>query len=392
MISFGQPSMTILENTKRQAVESHKNPPKQEFKSFEEVYKTSYSHGLEAIYSLETIDLRTVKRISDQIPSTSQETQRTRINPIQDINQQGQFDFGTTFIESMDSFILEEPIKVLGLSRHAERCLYAQGLSMVKDLIKADLSRFVYLKGMGQGHIDEIEQRLKSYLKDIVLYRCSSVDFSAWMRSLFATFSSKKMYVFAEPFQLSHLFTLSPAESVEVRLLTNEKRLEWRQEMMSELVVKRDQLFEGMGRVVSAFIKPWLKRRFGLATSQEMVERLQRLADRPEIVVLTLDFFSALYFDGKFVFGDWFIGSSEQIFFSDEETKRRYDVVIGKAKTYFYKCGLHYGLSELIQLIARECAKEWFDYSEEFIEKCLRLSKNFRVRKGEHSRLIVRLA
>lgn len=403
--------MTILEHIKRQFVQQPAestsrsntgdiptNISRPDFKSFEEVYKTSYSHGLEAIYSLETVDLRTVKRIGEPSSVASlpaipvQKDFQNRNEFTQETSRQCQFDFGTAFSERMDSFVLEEPIQVLGLSKHAERCLLAQGLFRIQDLIKSDLSKFVYLKGMGQGHIDETQHRVKSYVEGLMLYQCTTIDFSAWMRSLFSTFNSKKMYVLLESYQLSHLFTLSPAESVEVRLLTFEKRQEWREEMMMEINLKREQVIAGMHRVVSAFIKPWMVRRHGVATRSEIVERLQRLSDRPVMAELTLDFFSKIYFEGRFAFADWFVTGGDHLFFCDHVVNLKYDAVIDKAKTYFYKGGISYGFAELTQLIAREFAMEWVDYSEEFIEKCLRSSTTFRVRKGDKSRLFVRLA
>lgn len=383
--------MTILERAKQASIEGSKRSLQQDFKSFEEVYKTSYSHGLEAIYSLETIDLRTVKRI-DPFPQSKPEVFKSKNDSVFSDKTQTEFNLGSAFTETMDSFVLEEPIKVLGLSRYAERSLYAQGVSVVQELIKTDLSQYVYLKGMGQGHIDEIEQRLKEYLKDTVLYQCQTIDFSAWVRSLFSTFTTKRMYVLSEPFHLSQLYTLTPAESVEVRLLTYDKRQEWCREMLGELESKRSQLVKGIGRVVAAFIKPWMTRRWGMTTRQEIVERLQRLADKPEIVESTLDFFCFVYFANQFALDDWLINKGDGLYFVDSNTQERYEAVIEKAKTYFYKSGVHYGLFELVQLLAKEFARDWVDHSDEFIEKCLRMSTNFRVRKGENSRIIVRLA
>ena len=42
-------------------------------KSFEEVYKTSYSHGLESIYRIENIDLKTVRKLGVKEEKPSKE-------------------------------------------------------------------------------------------------------------------------------------------------------------------------------------------------------------------------------------------------------------------------------------------------------------------------------
>lgn len=406
--------MTILENIQRQlgrgpeatqpekksnvvqgkpAVGQSSDLSRGDFKSFEEVYKTSYSHGLESIYTIETVDLKTVRRIGGPPVKIIPKAAEASCFPLEKVNLQYEFDFGDVFFENMASFVLEEPIQVLGLSKHAEKCLITNGMTNLNDLSNADLNQFIYLKGMGQGHIDEAQQKLNAYLEGHILKQCPFIDFSAWARSvLLFNSNSKKMFVALEPYQLSDLFVLSPAESVEVRMLTHEKRQEWRQEMMFDFLTERSGVVSSIHKVVEVYLKPWMRRRHGLATQQEIMERMQRLADQPVMAERVLEFFGAVYFDGRFALADNLIQRDDHLFFVDATSHKNYLEVIDKAKTYFYKSNLSYSLPELSHLLLREFAKAWISFSECYIEKCLRCSKCFRVRKGDSGLLTVRLA
>lgn len=368
------------------------NPARGSFRSFEDVYRTSYSHGLEAIYHIETVDLRTVRRINDpSATKTIQKINKSNAEPERTIERQLEFDFGDCYRESMDSFVLDEPIQVLEISKQAEKCLIENGMACLRKLMKADLSQFVYLKGMGQGHIDEIQQKLNKYIDGRTLYHSPSIDFYAWVRSLVLVYNIKKMHVMLEPFKLSELCILSPAENVEVRRLTTEKRQEWRQEVALELSSTKSQVKANMKKVAEAYILPWMRRRQGFATQQEILERIQRVSFVPQQAQLVFLFFTEMYFEGCFPFSDFLLQNDGDLFFVDEVSLDAFNAVVAKAKTYFYKGGLSYTLAELNGMLMREFALNWQAFPEGFIEKCLRSTSRFSVRKAENG-LTVRLA
>ena len=215
--------------------DDYKNPfnkaalPPPDTLTFEETYKTAYSHGLEAIYALENIDIKSIRPI---LPLQANKAPGPKIVPQifpEKLSDQLELDLGDAYRGWIDSFIKKEPIHVLGLSRHAEKCLLEHGKRVLGDLIHTNLKEFVFLKGMGQGHVDEIQQKLARYLEGRPLERCKKIDFASWIRSIVAAFDRKKVYVALESHHLSDLFSLSPSESVETRRLTLEKQ-EWIQE------------------------------------------------------------------------------------------------------------------------------------------------------------------
>ncbi|MBA3816003.1 MAG: hypothetical protein H0X29_05705 [Parachlamydiaceae bacterium] len=368
-------------------------PARGSFRSFEDVFRTSYSHGLEAIYNIETVDLKSVRRLNE--PSLTRLNQK-KINlnpePLCIFETQLEFDFGDGYRESMDSFVLNEPIQVLKISKHAEKCLYDNGMSTLSMLLKADLTQFVYLRGMGQGHIDEIRQKLNEYISGRILQGSRSIDFYAWMRSLILAGNTKKMHVMLEPFKLSDLCGLSAAENVEVRRLSAEKRHEWCDEMALELISKKAHLERDMKKVADVYVLPWMRRRLGFATQQEILEHLLRISLVPLGAQMIFSFFSEIYFGGRFPLADFLIQNDKNLFFVDQETLCAFDAVVAKAKTYFYKSQLSYTLAELTMLLTKEFALSWQSFPCGFIEKSLRACSCFRVRNAENGQLNVRLA
>lgn len=362
--------------------------------SYEEVYKTAYSHGLEAIYTLENVDLKTVRRISSPqpaAPSKPQKPARQVVNTSH-TNEQLEFNFGEEYRNSIDSFILDEPIQVLGLSRHAERCLIEHGKSKLRDLTAVNLRDFVFFKGMGQGHIDEVQNRLKNYLEGHVIHNCPYVDFNSLIRVLVSAHNAKKVHIFLEPFELSELITLSPAESLEVRRLTLEKRQEWSQEIKVEFVSPQKQhyVLTAMQKIIDVFIKPWMRCRMGFASYQELLERIQRIADPPASAVRTLNFIEEVYLE-KHPLENYLLYEKD-LYFVDYHIQECYQTVIKRALTYFYKRGVAYTLSELCRLLTKEFAVEWRGFAEGFIEKCLCSSSLFTVRSNQTRQLMVSLS
>lgn len=383
--------MTFLATKKSSTLESQQDHLPA-FKSFKDLHTTAYSHGLESIYALENVDITTVRRISDYSSLTSTVKNELKLKPSRPLPSQLHFDFGEAFNECMDSYVLEEPIQVLGLAAHSEKCLEERGFSVIKDLLSADLNQLIYAKGMGQGHIDELRQKLRHYTQHRMLYACPTIDFAAWLRSLLGKLNRKKIYVTLEAYQLSQVISLTPIENVEVRRLTLEKRSEWQNEVLPTIQSKRDQVKIDLKRIAQIFLYPWLQRRQGFATQIEIVERLQRLSDEPTAVPTTIDFLNQMFFDNDFAFGYCFRRSAENLFFADDAAYNKFNFVVSAAKSYFYKGSVYYALPELVGLLAKQFARQWLWISEEFMEKTLRATSLFRVRRESCGELVVRLA
>lgn len=386
--------MAIVESVKHPFGHQTTSAGSSSLKSFEEIYKTSYSHGLEAIYAIEKIDLNSIRRISEQPGTKASAKPKKQELPTPHVaSVQLEFDFGDQYRGWMESFVVREPIQVLGLSRHAEKSLLTNGKHVLRDLIGVDLHSFVFFKGMGQGHIDEIQNKLSQYLNGRALHQCYTVDFVAWLRGWNGFSDRKKAFVCMQPYNLESLFPLSMAESLEVGRLPLDKRQEWTQEVFGELRSKLGkEITADLKKIVDVFVRPWIRNRMGMATKLEILERLQKVSDDPAITNQVFDFLCVVNGNNQFPLNPFLHQVDDNLYCADASAAETYRLILQVAHSYFYKSSICYTLPHLVQLIARELACCWQGVSIGFMEKSLRQSSHFHVRKQSDSGLMVSLA
>lgn len=386
--------MVVVENFQRENKNLESSSPSLE--SFEETYKTAYSHGLEDIYSIKNVDLKTVKRIQKDEPKPLAEPKEVTTFEIEDSfsDEQLEMDLGDTFRGWIKPFLLREPIQVLGLTHHAELCLVEHEMVLLQDLIGQDLRKFVFLKGMGQGHIDEIQKSVQAYIGNHALERSFRIEFGSWMKSIFAGLDRKKAAVFLKSYGLEGLVSLSKSEGAEVKHLDSQTKDQWAEEFYVELRAegRLARVHEDMSRIVNVFIIPWMRTRLHKATKNELIERIERVSDSTERTSQVIRFFSDVYYGNQFPFTKSLYTIERNVYGSDEGYVIAYKEVIEKALTYFYKPTTHYTLPNLVGLLAREFAQEWKGFSDDIIEASLRFTSKFRVCKGASGALEVRLA
>jgi hypothetical protein len=362
--------------------------------SIENTFKNAYSHGLEAIYALETVDIKTVRLIQKIEPETKKSNSRLWQVENEIIDNQFEFDFGEYHRTWINPLFLREPIRVLELSKHAEQCLIKNGKIFLSDLIGSEIHRHLSLKGMGQGHVDEIQNKLNVYIAGRSLKRSYYIEFVSWLLSLTADIDRKKCAVYLEEFGISNLLSLSPSEKFELRRIDQKTKKSWINEVIADL--RRNdrvaKVHQDMKRITFAFVMPWLRNRFGLATENEIAERLHIMSDDPQKTTKAINFFKEVYYHSQFPLNEYLYQVDPQIFCSNENDALAYREVTQEALSYFYKSSVFYHLSQLTKLIFQDFAKAWKNYSEGFIIAVLRRSPRFRVRKGFAGILEVRLA
>ncbi|MFQ5729545.1 MAG: hypothetical protein ACE5GN_04210, partial [Waddliaceae bacterium] len=312
--------MVVVENFQRGNKNLESSSPSLE--SFEETYKTAYSHGLEDIYSIKNVDLKTVKRIQESEPEVLALPEEVTTFDVDDSFSDGQLemDLGDTFRGWIEPFLLREPIQVLGLTHHAELCLIEHEMLFLQDLIGRDLREFVFLKGMGQGYIDEIQKRMKAYIGNQSLERSFRIEFGSWMKSIFAGLDRKKAAVFLHSYGLEGLILLSKAERTEVKHTDSKAKDKWAKEFYVELRAegRLAQVHEDMSRIVNIFIIPWMRNRLHKATTNELIERMERVSDSKERTSHIIRFFSDVYYDKQFPLAKYLYTIEEDIYGCDE--------------------------------------------------------------------------
>lgn len=349
---------------------------------FEDSYKSAYTHGLESIYTIETIDVKTVRRMNSAQTTDAEPTPLLEKAPVFDHHpDELQLNLGLHWQGRIDSFALQEPIQLLGFSQHAERCLIDNKILVLKDLMNLGFDALQQIKGIGQGHIVEIQEKVREKLKGQTLKNSKIVDFIALLKTILGTFERKKMWALLLQFNLADEILLTPLENAEIKRLNADRKKEWENQAFTYLhtEAKQQQLADCLDQISKIFIIPWIERRGGLATQNEIEERLLRISARPDKTEHVFHFFSHLYYQDLFPFTTLINEVEDGLFCSGAAASNAYQRICEVAESYFYRRELSYPLDELTRFIVRECALDWESFPEGMIEKTLRLSPRFRI-------------
>jgi hypothetical protein len=362
--------------------------------AFEQQHKGSYTHGLEKIYSLESVDVSTVKNISSlSEPATdTKEAAKMRWSP--SLDPQLSLPFGGSFRESIPPFVLREPIQMLELSKRVESHLLDHSKMLIGDLLPKAVASDECFKGLGQGHIDEVETKLQKYLEGTSIHHATSIDFLSWLKTLVGGVTPKKGATLLESWKLPSFMPLSLAEKWELQHLSDDKRLAWIADAVKEFqsIDKIASVKADLHQVIDVFIKPWVERRFGLARQAELIERLYHVSYSPSTADKVFKWLSTLYFEGGFPMTSYLYPLEEGLFAINAHAADAYRSIMDIALSYFYNLKVHYPLSSLVMWIGRECARKWHNFSLLHIEKVLRISPQLRVRKATNGELMVKLS
>lgn len=343
-----------------------------------------YSNGFESIYALENVDVRTVRRMSTGKPAQSLESQELKlVHPDINESEELQLDFGEVFCGKMTPYRYLEPIQVLRLAAVSEKTLLEAGKRTVMDLIALVDGNVPMIKGLGQGHIDEIRQSLQKYLQGWSKKPSPLIDFCGLVRCLLGHMEEGKIWLCLEPFQLTHLFQLNPAKLGDVKRLNKAQREEAYQRVKDESTGENRKVFlyEQIKRLGEVFVKPWLATRQGFAQEQEIIEYLKTVSVQPSETAAIWAFLKESYFRGEFPLQGGLVEVEPGIFCKDSTVRSWYYQVLKRANSYFYSLKVDYALGELEIFLQREFGREWTSFADGFIRRVLRTSRDFSLQR-----------
>lgn len=225
--------------------------------------QNAYTHGLESIYKLECIDLKSVRKLVK-----TPEKPPLKLSLDEELEHQLSLDLGPFFRGWMVPSLLQEPIQVLQLSKQIEKILLEKGYKTLKRLEEASLQSL----GLGQGHSEEVQRKLKHYTEGKPRKRISRIDFQSMIKCLFGNLEWKKVYVFLASFDINEWVVLSPADSADIKKLSFDNKQAWSEEVKAQ--VDKNLLLQFYSEITDTWIKPWMMARGGLATSEEIKEAL----------------------------------------------------------------------------------------------------------------------
>ncbi len=257
------------------------------------------------------------------------------------------------------------------------------------DLVRLDFRELVFGKVLGQGHIDEIGQKLSSYIQGQEKERTRRLDIASWVRGLCGELETKRAYLLCERFGLHDCCPVSIGELGEIKRASSEIRLRWTEEALRQL--RHTPRLSKWAEIVSAFLVPWMRQRQGIASLAQLTERLQQVSIQKELVSPFLKLLRELL-QCSCPFAIVLPIAEGELFCEGEEPLRLYREVLDLCRSYFRPACSQYSLRHILQLITQEMTKRWETIDAPFVERCLRLSSNIVIRKIPKVGLVVRIA
>ncbi len=365
---------------------NHIPPQPKEPDAFQATHQNAYSHGLENIYALETVDAKTIKPLGlDTTEVEAEDREAVEVGYAVTPDSQLELHLGGQFRTHVESLVLNEPVYVLNLSPVALKTLSELGLFLVRDLIGYQWNT------VSKGHANEIQQQLEEYLEDKNIADCQTINFESWVRCLIPEEDQLKTFLVLKTYGLSHLIALTPTMNVELKRLSTEVKAQYRQEGIEKFrstdrYAFARQVFKGM---IDTFLIPWIRGRSGIARCDEIYDRLEQVSDKPLSFDQTFQFLKDLYFDGESPVSEFLSKLSCDVWCVDEIVEDQFRSVEGTALSYFVQNDSTYTLKELVQWVSREFAYQWKGYEDGFIEKVIRNSDKFRCYGGDDQELWV---
>lgn len=338
------------------------------FKSFEEVYQSSYSHGLEQIYKLENVDIKSVRKIEPKPNGV------IKAHVIEKCEED--LDLGEGHRLWVTPFVLDEPLEVLELHKQPEKWLREQGITHLGQLYNTDLTQFIFSKGMGQGHIDDINTKLNNYLSGKPLKRQYHIDFRSWITSILAPLSRKESFLLMETYCLEHSVVLTPMDLMEVRKMGSEQKDAHVKEAKEKILVEKHKVIKRFREIESAFIRPWVFGRLGIASKEEVEERLKRKSLETDLK--RWHFITALFPQMQF----------QEIYFATPHMEADYLILEKAIRSYFWNDTAVYPLHDLYRLVSEKLSLSFRPAEFEKVLKFLEISPSFSLVKENGSLLV----
>lgn len=297
-------------------------------------------------------------------------------------------------LPGISPLILEEPIQVLMLSPSVEKMLISFNKTALKDLLQLNAQEWVLFKGVGQERLEEIHDKLDSYLKSHAQVSTKCIDFASLIRVLVGSCQRKQAFILLDLYGLSDLIAISQAEKGEIRRLTPDEKIVICHHLKQELKASEvsEKLHHAMGEIVQVLVKPWMRQQEGLAQASELMEHFERISKEPSITPKVLKFICEVFLDESCVLAPFLEKVAREVYGVDSSAIESYQKLIQKVLTYFGNPKTKYSLSELVRMLQQEFAMDWEGVSEIFIRKALYFSSFFTISRNDLGQLTIEVA
>lgn len=349
-----------------------------------------YSHGLEEIYSIQTVDVQKIRKVSKKGSDKSIVLEASSGFE----NIEPELDLGLGFRSYIKNTFLDEPIEVLELTSYTLNILLENNIPTLESLKLALENDLSSLPGVGQGHIDEIALKYASFIKN-KNEQTRRIDLESLFRVISRHISKESILLLSDKIGLKGLIPWLSKKQNQMKHLNSknlEKLLEKAyEELKSDVIV--DYIKSYINQIAQAFIIPWMNTRNAMASQEEILEYFERhLVKSPHNQEL-LKFFSQDILGQRFIFNLSIPKVvHEKIWCSSQEQVELLHRLKDLTLTYFYSGHLSYPLELIAQKLEEEFAKSWRECSYYKMVKYFKLSGLFRMQKKEDNKTHVLLS
>jgi hypothetical protein len=342
--------------------------------------KQAYTHGFEEIYSLEKVDLRSIRKIEKK--SSSLEDKETGKRP--EKKEEEERELFEKKQEKIANLRLEEPISLLSLSLQTEKRLREAGYKEVKELLNLQKEGYLALKSLGFGHIDELNHKLAPYLHEEP--QSAYIHYESIILSLFSELENRYKYLLLDKYRLYDLLQMTPQQKMSARAAKEMPHLMAMAKGAArtpEALSKVSLFYQKIGE---AFLFPWLEKKQKVIHERELEERLIRKGATVKTSAPLYFLIKELYFEGVFPFKEHLYEVEPSLFTCSLEIKERFCAIKEAALAYFYAKEMAYPLVDLVRFLQEEAAKRWLLWAEEKIHEVFEQSALFLLYKDPEGR------
>lgn len=318
--------------------------------------KSPVLQSLEKIYSWETINPQTIRKLHVQQQQRPEERPRPTSTEVELT-----LSFDPSFYEKMLPSRLDEPIQSLSLSPFAQKFLLEKRNTTVRHVIEEIEKGITWKKGIGQSHIEEIIEKTEKFTISCI-NNSPSIDFVSIIKTVISSIDPKQQLILLKQFQLQHL---AATES-----------------LYTETTVALPNILKMIG---AAFFSKWLDDRLGFASETELYNRLFFLAERSGCTRELAERCVACiqHILGASLFSYIATPCAKKVYARAPSVKEEYEMVCKKALSYFYHPFVSYSFTQLISFVEGAFAQQWVGFVPGFVEKVLRCDEHFIVFKNQ---------
>lgn len=330
----------------------------------------SIEQGLEKIYSFETVDAKSVRKMAglpqESVSSTAENQITSNIDP------QLLLDYGLEFGGGLPHIALRERLEALKLSPTTIRVLRGLSLETVLDVYNL-VSQHLQHSAVHPGMLEELKYKLRELLgsRDPRIPQ-PKVCWKSALRFCFAGLSNKVKAIIALQGGFSELIDLPATDYRDAeRLLDRKESLLVSQAVDDARYSCSPNIRKFFEDLYLAYIKPWLMNSEGFETEDQILEACTFYADEEMALVLKSIRTLERVLGHAFLFQSFMAQSEGSIWAIREDVAAQIRRVLDSSVKITCNNQIPVSIASLTKLIQSDWKNAWEMPTDSFIQKAL---------------------